>query len=224
MFRLLVVEDDPVLGQLFSRVLERAGYSAVTASDGREALEIAGREYIDLVITDVMMPVMDGVELTRRLREEKSTLPILMITARGDYNAKQDAFFSGVDDYMVKPVDVNEMVLRVGALLRRAKSVSEKKLTFGSTTLTYDNFTVTSGEESLDLPQKEFMLLYKLLSTPGRIFTRQQIMDDIWGMESETDPHTVDVHINRLRDRLRNNPDLDIVTVRGLGYKAVRKK
>lgn len=224
MFRILVVEDDPALGQLFSRVLERAGYSAVTASDGREALEIAGREYIDLVITDVMMPVMDGVELTRRLREEKSTLPILMITARGDYNAKQDAFFSGVDDYMVKPVDVNEMVLRVGALLRRAKSVSEKKLTFGSTTLTYDNFTVTSGEESLDLPQKEFMLLYKLLSTPGRIFTRQQIMDDIWGMESETDPHTVDVHINRLRDRLRNNPDLDIVTVRGLGYKAVRKK
>lgn len=224
MFRILVVEDDPALGQLFSRVLERAGYSAITASDGREALEIAGREYIDLVITDVMMPVMDGVELTRRLREEKSTLPILMITARGDYNAKQDAFFSGVDDYMVKPVDVNEMVLRVGALLRRAKSVSEKKLTFGSTTLTYDNFTVTSGEESLDLPQKEFMLLYKLLSTPGRIFTRQQIMDDIWGMESETDPHTVDVHINRLRDRLRNNPDLDIVTVRGLGYKAVRKK
>lgn len=224
MFKILVVEDDPELGRLFSRVLERAGYMAVTASDGREALETAEREYIDLVITDVMMPVMDGVEMTRRLREANSTLPILMITARGDFNAKQDAFFSGVDDYMVKPVDVNEMVLRVGALLRRARSVSEKKLSFGATTLEYDHFTVTSPEGTIDLPQKEFMLLYKLLSNPGRIFTRQQIMDDIWGMESETDPHTVDVHINRLRDKLRGNEDLDIVTVRGLGYKAVKKK
>lgn len=224
MFKILVVEDDPELGRLFSRVLERAGYMAITASDGREALEAAEREYIDLVITDVMMPVMDGVEMTRRLREANSTLPILMITARGDFNAKQDAFFSGVDDYMVKPVDVNEMVLRVGALLRRARSVSEKKLSFGATTLEYDHFTVTSPEGTIDLPQKEFMLLYKLLSNPGRIFTRQQIMDDIWGMESETDPHTVDVHINRLRDKLRGNEDLDIVTVRGLGYKAVKMK
>ena len=224
MFKILVVEDDPELARLFSRVLERAGYYAITAADGREALEAAEKEYMDLVITDVMMPEMDGMELTRRLREENSALPILMITARGDFNSKQDAFFSGVDDYMVKPVDVNEMVLRVGALLRRAKSVSEKRLTFGSTVLEYDNFTVSSEEGTTDLPQKEFMLLYKLLSSPGRIFTRQQIMDDIWGMESETDPHTVDVHINRLRDRFRTNADFDIVTVRGLGYKAVRKK
>ena len=171
-----------------------------------------------------MMPGIDGFEFVKTLRDGGNTAPILMITAKDSFRDKQIGFMSGVDDYMVKPVDVNEMVLRVGALLRRAKSVSERKQAFGKTVLEYDTLTVYSDGTEITLPQKEFMLLYKLLSYPNKIFTRQQIMDDIWGPDSYTDAHTVDVHINRLRDRFRDNRDFEIVTVRGLGYKAVRKQ
>ena len=169
------------------------------------------------------MPRMDGIELVRELRDAKYTLPVLMITAKDTFADKQQSFNAGVDDYMVKPVDVNEMILRIKALLRRAKIVNERKLSFGETILEYDTLTLYTSKGSESLPQKEFMLLYKLASNPNHIFTRQQIMDDIWGMTSETDTHTVDVHINRIRDRLRDNEDIEIVTVRGLGYKAVKK-
>lgn len=223
MFKILVVEDNTELSKLFCRVLTREGYTPLEAQDGMEALDILDNEYVDLIITDIMMPRMDGIELVRELRDARYTLPVLMITAKDTFADKQQSFNAGVDDYMVKPVDVNEMMLRVKALLRRAKIVNERKLTFGETTLEYDTLTLYTAMGSQSLPQKEFMLLYKLASNPNHIFTRQQIMDDIWGMTSETDTHTVDVHINRIRDRLRDNEDIEIVTVRGLGYKAVKK-
>ena len=169
-----------------------------------------------------MMPNMDGYELVSSLRDSGNGIPVLMITAKETFYDMQRGFSSGTDDYMVKPIDVNEMVLRVGALLRRAKMISDRKQVIGNTVLEYDSMTVTSDGKSMVLPQKEFMLLYKLTSYPGRIFTRQQLMDDIWGLDSETEPRTVDVHINRLRDRFRDNKDFEIVTIRGLGYKAVK--
>ena len=223
MFRILVVEDDRELRQLFRRVLEKNGYEALEAADGQEALDVLDRQYIDLIISDIMMPVMDGYELVRSLRDAEINIPVLMITAKDAFDDMRQGFLSGTDDYMVKPVNVNEMVLRVGALLRRAQMISERREVLGGTTLNYDTLTVTSGGAETALPQKEFLLLYKMAAAPGRIFTRQQIMDDIWGIESETDPHTVDVHIGRLRERFRDNPDFEIITMRGLGYKVVRK-
>lgn len=223
MFKILVVEDNRELSNLFCKVLTREGYTTLGAQDGIEALDILEDEYVDLIISDIMMPRMDGIELVRELRDAKYTIPVLMITAKGTFADKLQSFNAGVDDYMVKPVDVNEMVLRVKALLRRAKIVNERKLTYGDTTLEYDTLTLYTSKGADSLPQKEFMLLYKLASNPNHIYTRQQIMDDIWGMTSETETHTVDVHINRIRDRLRDNPDIEIVTVRGLGYKAVKK-
>ncbi|MBE7000502.1 MAG: response regulator transcription factor [Clostridia bacterium] len=223
MFRILVVEDDPDLGRLFVKVLERAGYTAILSPSGEDALQKIEDEKVDLMLTDVMMPGMDGFTLTREARDLIPGLPVMVITARSAFLDKQAGFASGADDYMVKPVDVNEMVLRVGALLRRAKGGLGQTLTIGSTTLDFASLGVTVGNRVTDLPQKEFLLLFKLLAAPGRIFTRQQIMDDIWGVDSASETHTVDVHINRLRDRFRDNPDFEIVTVRGLGYKAVKK-
>ncbi len=223
MFRILVVEDDPDLGRLFVKVLERAGYTAILSPSGEDALQKIEDEKLDLMLTDVMMPGMDGFTLTREARDLIPGLPVMVITARSAFLDKQAGFASGADDYMVKPVDVNEMVLRVGALLRRAKGGLGQTLTIGSTTLDFASLGVTVGNRVTDLPQKEFLLLFKLLAAPGRIFTRQQIMDDIWGVDSASETHTVDVHINRLRDRFRDNPDFEIVTVRGLGYKAVKK-
>ena len=223
MFRILVVEDDPDLGRLFVKVLERAGYTAILSPSGEDALQKIEDEKVDLMLTDVMMPGMDGFTLTREARDLIPGLPVTVITARSAFLDKQAGFASGADDYMVKPVDVNEMVLRVGALLRRAKGGLGQTLTIGSTTLDFASLGVTVGNRVTDLPQKEFLLLFKLLAAPGRIFTRQQIMDDIWGVDSASETHTVDVHINRLRDRFRDNPDFEIVTVRGLGYKAVKK-
>ncbi len=224
MFNILVAEDDSEMRTLFCKVLERGGYKPFPASDGEEALEIMDREYIDLLICDVMMPNVDGFELTQMLRDSKYNLPILMITAKGSFADKSQGFASGADDYMVKPIDTNEMLLRVSALLRRAKIVNERKLTVGNTVLQYDYLTVNDGEKEISLPQKEFNILYKLLSEPGHIFTRSQIMDEFWGMDSETDARTVDVHINRLREKFGDNKDFQIVTVRGLGYKAVKSR
>ena len=220
MFSILVVEDDEKLNRLFCAVLSRSDYNTFSAADGEEALEVLDREYIDLIVSDIMMPRMDGYELARALRDAGYNLPILMITAKDHFEDKQKGFLLGIDDYMVKPIDVNEMVLRVGALLRRAKIVNERRIEVGSTVLDYDSLTVTCGGEEMLLPQKEFLLLYKLLAYPGKILTRQQLMDEIWGMDSETDERTVDVHINRLRDRFRRCSDFQIVTVRGLGYKS----
>ncbi len=222
MFRILVVEDDRELRQLFRRVLEKNGYEALEAGDGQEALEVLDRVYIDLIISDIMMPVMDGYELVHSLREAQIHIPVLMITAKDAFDDMRRGFLSGTDDYMVKPVNVNEMVLRVGALLRRAQMISERREVLGATMLHYDTLSVEREGTVVTLPQKEFLLLYKMAAAPGRIFTRQQIMDDIWGLDSETDPHTVDVHIGRLRERFRDNPDFEIITMRGIGYKVVK--
>ena len=223
MFKILIAEDDRELSQLFQRVLTKNGYQATGVANGREALDALDGGYFDLIISDIMMPEMDGYELVRTLRDSNITIPVLMITAKDAFDDMRLGFLSGTDDYLVKPVNVNEMVLRVGALLRRSQMINERRLTIGSTTLECDSLTVTSGGTSLVLPQKEFMLLYKMASFPGRIFTRQQLMDDIWGYDSDSDTHTVDVHISRLRERFRDNPDFAIVTMRGVGYKVVRR-
>lgn len=223
MFKILIAEDDKELRLLFQRVLTRNGYSVQGAEDGMQALQMLDKDYYDLIISDIMMPKMNGYELVSSLRDSGINTPVLMITAKDAYDDMRQGFLSGTDDYMVKPVNVNEMVLRVGALLRRAQMISERKQTIGSTVLEYDSMTVISDGKETVLPQKEFMLLYKMASYPGKIFTRQQIMDDIWGYDSETDPHTVEVHIGRLRERFRDNPDFHIVTMRGVGYKVVKK-
>ncbi len=222
MFKILIAEDDSELRQLFSHVLSRQGYTVRGVEDGQAALDALDEEYFDLIISDIMMPRLDGYELVRSLRESGSSMPVLMITAKDAFDDMRLGFLSGTDDYMVKPVNVNEMVLRVQALLRRAQMINERRQSIGGTLMECDSLTVTVGGQSMVLPQKEFMLLYKMASYPGRIFTRQQLMDDIWGYDSESDTHTVDVHIGRLRERFRDNPDFKIVTMRGLGYKVVK--
>ncbi len=223
MFKILVAEDDNELQQLFCRVLTRNGFTAVGVADGVAALETLEHEYIDLIVSDIMMPRMDGYALVRSLRDAGNQIPVLMITAKEGFQDMQFGFLAGADDYMVKPVNVNELVLRVQALLRRAQIVAERRQTIGGTTLEYDTFTVRTERSETVLPQKEFQLLYKLISSPNHIFTRQQLMDDIWGPDSQTEARTVDVHINRLRDRFRGNADFEIVTMRGIGYKAVKR-
>lgn len=221
MFKILVVEDDLNTRKLMCAVLKRNGFETLQAEDGLAALELMDKQHIDLVVLDLMMPNMDGYELTRQLRMTWKMLPILMVTARQEPKDKRQGFLVGTDDYMTKPVDEQEMVLRIRALLRRAQIASDRKLTVGHVILDYDAFTVSRENEAITLPQKEFQLLFKLLSYPDMIFTRLQLMDEIWGMESETDDHTLNVHINRLRDRFRDWPEFEIVTVRGLGYKGV---
>ena len=222
MFRILIVEDDAELQQLFQHVLTKNGYEVSGVSDGRQALDALSADYYDMIISDIMMPVMDGYELVRSMRESGVNIPVMMITAKDAFDDMRMGFLSGTDDYMVKPVNVNEMVLRVGALLRRAQMISERRQIIGGTTLECDSLTVIRDGVSTVLPQKEFMLLYKMASFPGKIFTRQQLMDEIWGPDSETDSHTVDVHIGRLRDRFRESTDFRIVTMRGVGYKVVK--
>ena len=223
MFKILIAEDDRELRQLFQHVLTKTGYAVTGVSNGEEAMDAIDAGYYDLIISDIMMPKMDGYQLVRALREAGLTIPVMMITAKDAFDDMRMGFLSGSDDYMVKPVNVNEMVLRVGALLRRAQLANERRQVIGNTVLECDSLSVHSGKETMTLPQKEFMLLYKMVSFPGRIFTRQQLMDDIWGYSSETDTHTVDVHIGRLRERFRDNPDFKIVTMRGVGYKVVKQ-
>ena len=223
MFRILIVEDDAELQELFQHVLTKNGYEVSGVSDGRKALDALAADYYDLVISDIMMPVMDGYELVRSMRQSGVNTPVMMITAKDAFDDMRMGFLSGTDDYMVKPVNVNEMVLRVGALLRRAQMISERRQVIGGTTLECDSLTVIRDGKSTVLPQKEFMLLYKMASFPGKIFTRQQLMDEIWGVDSDTDDRTINTHINRLRDRLEKCEDFEIVTVRGLGYKAVKR-
>lgn len=222
MLKILIAEDDRELCQLFSHVLLKNGYTVKGVSNGQEALDAVQNDYYDLIISDIMMPVMDGYEFVRTLRDSGYTTPVLMITAKDAFDDMRLGFLSGSDDYMVKPVNVNEMVLRVGALLRRAQMINERRQVIGNTILECDSLSVLTGKESAILPQKEFMLLYKMVSYPGRIFTRQQLMDEIWGYDSDSDTHTVDVHIGRLRERFRDNPDFKIVTMRGVGYKVVK--
>lgn len=224
MFQILIVEDDASLRKLMSAALKQNGYQPFTANDGIEALDMLEKTNIDLIISDVMMPNMDGYELTRQLRSADYQLPILMVTAKETFEDKKTGFDAGTDDYMVKPIDINEMILRVSALLKRSKLASEHTMTVGSCVLDYDAQTVAfNGEAGETIPQMEFKLLFKLLSNPNKIFTRRQLLDELWGMDKDVDERTVDVHIKRLRERFGDNNDFSIVTVRGLGYKAVKQ-
>lgn len=222
MLKILIAEDDRELRQLFSHVLTKNGYAVKGVSNGKEALDTMDNDYFDLIITDIMMPIMDGYTLVQQLRDTGNITPVLMITAKDAFDDMNQGFVSGTDDYMVKPVNVNEMLLRVKALLRRAQMINDRRQVVGNTVMELDSLTVTTDTESMVLPQKEFMLLYKMLSYPGKIFTRNQLMDEIWGYDNESDTHTVDVHIGRLRERFRNNTDFKIVTMRGVGYKVVK--
>lgn len=222
MMKILIAEDDYELRRLFAHVLIKNGYTVKEVANGKEALDALDVDYYDLIISDIMMPVMDGYELVRTLRDVGNYTPVMMITAKDAFDDMRLGFLSGTDDYMVKPINVNEMVLRVGALLRRAQMINERKQTIGNTVLECDTFTVTTNGEEITLPKKEFLLLYKMASYPGRIFTRQQLMDEVWGYDSDSDSHTIDVHIGRLRERFRDNTDFKIVTMRGVGYKVVK--
>lgn len=223
MFCILIVEDDKNTRKLMNAVFQHNGYKVFLAGDGIEALDLMQNHHIDLVVLDLMMPRMDGYEFTKALRRANNNVPILIVTARESLSDKKKGFLAGTDDYMVKPVDEEELLLRVKALLRRSRIINERSLTIGSTKLDYDTLTVFRGKAGEELPHKEFMLLYKLLSYPNKIFTRHDLMVEIWDINYETDIRTVDVHINRLRDRFRDNSDFEIVTIRGLGYKAVSK-
>lgn len=222
MFQILIAEDDKNTRRLMEAVLKEHGYHPILACDGLEALKLLDTHHVDLVILDIMMPGMDGYEFTRQLRATDYTLPILMVTAKQLPEDKRKGFIVGTDDYMTKPVDEEEMILRIRALLRRAQIVNERRITIADVCLDYDSLTVSRGDESQTLPRKEFYLLYKLLSYPGKIFTRIQLMDEIWGMESQSDDNTINVHINRLRKRFEDYPEFTIETIRGLGYKAVK--
>jgi DNA-binding response OmpR family regulator len=224
MINTLVVEDNEQLRKLMNIHLTRAGYNVFEAANGVEALKALEDISIHLIIADIMMPMMDGYQLTGELRSAKITIPVLMVTAKETLEDKRKGFKTGADDYMVKPIDFEEMLLRVEALLRRSNLSGEHILTVGTTTLDSETLMVITDEQSITLPQKEFYLLHMLLSYPQKIFTRQTLMDEIWGYESETDPRTVDVHIKRLREKFLHSEDFEIDTVRGLGYKAVIKR
>lgn len=222
MFDILVAEDDFKLNQIYCSALQDADFHTFAAYNGEEAMALVAEHPMDLVLSDIMMPGIDGYTLTKYLRKEYPEMPILMISAKEGFTDKRDGFLAGIDDYMVKPVDLNEMLLRVQALLRRAKIVTERKLTVGETVLRYDSYSVEFDGKTVEIPQKEFLVLYKLMSYPNRTFTRRQLMDEFWGWESDSEERTVDVHINRLRERLRDCRDLRIDTVRGLGYRGVK--
>lgn len=222
MFTVLVVDDDKNTRKLMRAVLERENYTVLTAEDGEDAINKLGVAHIDLVILDIMMPKLDGYEFTKIVRAEDDNLPILMISAKQLPDDRRKGFLVGTDDYMTKPVDEQEMLLRIKALLRRAKIASERKIEIGSVVLNYDAMTVEGHGQVHELPLKEFLLLYKLLSYPGKIFTRIQIMDEIWGMDSDSGWETVTVHIGRLRKRFEGWEEFSIESVRGLGYKAVK--
>ncbi|MCR5756823.1 MAG: response regulator transcription factor [Selenomonas sp.] len=224
MFSIMVVEDDKNLNRMICAKLKQAQYHVFPAFDGQEALDILEQEHIDLIISDVMMPRMDGLELTAALRGARMTLPILMITAKGQMEDMEKGFRAGTDDYMVKPIQLRELLLRVEALLRRAQLMSEKRLNIQGTVLDYASLTVQTGDHTDTLPPKEFYLLFKLLNQPGTIFTRQELLDEIWGVDKDTDSRNVDAHIKKLRHRFGENPDFAIETVRGLGYRAVFKE
>ena len=223
MFNILVADDQPNIRRLYEFTLEKNGYRPFVAADGEEVLEVLEHQHIDLVILDVMMPRLDGYGCLKVMRESGINVPVLMITARDSAEDLRKSFMLGSDDYMTKPVDETEMLLRIKAILRRSKISEEQRIVVGGTTLVYDSFSVLKNGETAVLPRKEFQILFKLLSFPGKTFTRQNLMDEFWSMDSDSEARTVDVHINRLRERFRENEDFEIVTVRGLGYKAVKR-
>ena len=223
MFKILVVEDDIALNDSIKIFLTKKGYNVYCSYSAKYALQELEKFPVDLIITDLMMPYMDGVTFIKLVREAGITSQILIISAKDQFKDKEAGFLSGADDYMVKPIDLNELELRINSLFRRAKISNEHQLSFANTVLDADSLLVTTNGQSYDLPQKEFQILFKLLSYENKIFTRVQLMDEFWGIYTTSEERTVDTHINRLRDKFKNNPDFDIITVRGLGYKAVKK-
>ncbi|AZP03346.1 response regulator transcription factor [Jeotgalibaca ciconiae] len=223
MFKILVVDDNHHTRQLMQAVLEAENYTVFTAENGEDALEVMDCQHVDLVLLDIMMPKMDGYEFTKELRNAYNELPILMVSAKQLSADRKQGFLLGIDDYMTKPVDEEEMILRIKALLRRAKIATERQIIIGTIVIDYDSLSVSKNNETQVLPQKEFQLLYKLLSYPGKIFTRIQLMDEIWGVDSNTGWETVTVHIGRLRKRFEDWPEFELESVRGLGYRAVKK-
>lgn len=221
MFNILVVEDDKNLRKLMVTYLKKNNYNTYEAIDGKIALEILDKNYIDLIISDIMMPEIDGFELIKELRNSKYEIPIMLITAKGDIKDKKTGFLLGADDYMVKPINMEEMVLRVQVLLKRAKSANEKKIKIGNLVLDYNQLSVTKKGKNYNLAQKEFYLLYKFLSTPDKIFTREELIEEIWGLESESEQRTVDVHIKRIREKMADVEEFEIITIRGIGYKCI---
>lgn len=222
MFNVLIVEDDIHTAHLFADTLRDEGYHPFLAENGAQGLEMMSHYKFDLAIVDVMMPVMDGITFTRKVREHNSTLPLLIVSAKGAKEDIRDGFIVGIDDYMVKPIDTEELILRIKALLRRSAIRSEKRLVIGEVVLDMEGFTVSRGDSFQELPKKEFLLLLKLLSYPGRIFTRAELLEEIWGMDSDSWEETVTVHINRLRTRFKDFKEFSIDIIRGLGYRAVR--
>ncbi|KPG70636.1 response regulator transcription factor [Enterococcus sp. RIT-PI-f] len=220
---IMVVEDDENIKKLMVMYLNREGYQVIEANDGSAALKMLAHTNIDLMVSDIAMPSIDGYSLTQSIRDAHYDFPIMMVTAKERFEDKKRGFLSGADDYMVKPIDLEEMVLRVSALLRRAKINADNKIEFGEVLLDKESLVVRTANQTYNLPQKEFMLLFKLLSYPSKIFTRQELMEDIWGYDSETDYRTIDVHIKRLRDKFGQTPDFSIETVKGLGYRSVKK-
>lgn len=223
MFHILVVDDDKNARFLLRELLLSEHYTVTEADSGDTALDVLDREHVDLVIVDIMMPRVNGYEFTEELRTFDEELPVLMVSAKQLPEDRKKGFISGIDDFMSKPFDNEELLLHVKALLRRAKIESERKIVVGDAVLDYDSFTVSRPGEQIELPQKEFLLLYKLLSYPDKIFTRLQLMDEIWAFDCDTVPETVTVHIGRLRKRFENWEQFEIQSRRGLGYKAVRK-
>ena len=224
MFRILIVEDDKNLRKLITTYLKKNEYITYEATNGLEALDIMDTNYIDLIISDIMTKEMDGYELTKSLRDANYTIPILLVTAKSTIADKKEGFLLGADDYMVKPINMEELLLRVKVLLRRANAANEQKLIIGNLIIDYKQMSVLYKGKNYQLAQKEFQLLYKLLSTPDTIFTRQELIEEIWGLDSESDFRTVDVHIKRIREKLNNVKEFEIVTIRGIGYKAIIKK
>lgn len=224
MFKILVVEDDKNLRKLITTYLKKNEYITYEATNGLEALDIMDTNYIDLIISDIMMKEMDGYELTKSLRDANYTIPILLVTAKSTIADKKEGFLLGADDYMVKPINMEELLLRVKVLLKRANAANEQKLIIGNLIIDYKQMSVLYKGKNYQLAQKEFQLLYKLLSTPDTIFTRQELIEEIWGLDSESDFRTVDVHIKRIREKLNDVKEFEIVTIRGIGYKAIIKK
>lgn len=221
MFQILVVEDDKELNRTVCSFLNHSGYKATGCCNGMEAYDALYDGMYDLIISDIMMPGVDGFEFARNVREVNENIPILFMTARDDIASKQRGFRIGVDDYMVKPIDLDELFLRIGALLRRAKIASSRKLEIGSFVMDADEHTAYLGEEEINLTNREFSILYKLLSYPKKTFTRTQLMDEFWDVDTETSPRAVDVYMTKLRSKLAECETFEIVTVHGLGYKAV---
>lgn len=223
MFKILVLEDDKELNRTICAFLNNSGYEAVGCINANEAYDALYENTIDLIVSDIMMPGVDGFEFARNVRDVNNDIPILFMTARDDIASKQRGFRIGVDDYMVKPIDLDELFLRIGALLRRAKIASSRKLEIGSFVMDADEHTAYLGDDEISLTSREFNILYKLLSYPKKTFTRTQLMDEFWDVDTGTAPRAVDVYMTKLRQKLSDCEDFEIKTVHGLGYKAVIK-